>query len=120
MEPRARPPEDILPAYFFECWVPEAVASDETRRSKLGDTEAVVVFRLAGEGGGEFTLEIGDGAVRGRAGAADAPDLAVALDVSTWRDLNAGRLSAPEAVLKRRMRFEGNFLLGLKLHLLLG
>jgi putative sterol carrier protein len=120
VDTRARPPDDVLPAYFFECWIPEAVQADEERRRKLGDTEATVVFDLAGEGGGVFTIEIVGGAVRGRAGGAQEPDLRVELDVATWRDLNAGRVSAPEAVLKRRMRFHGSFLLGLKLHLILG
>jgi putative sterol carrier protein len=120
VEQRARPPEDILPAYFFTCWVPEAVAADESRRSRLGDTEATVVFRLEGESGGEFTVEIAGGEVRGHEGGVPEPDLAVELDVATWRDLNAGRISAPEALLKRRMRFHGNFLLGLKLHFILG
>ena len=120
MSTRARPPEDILPAYFFECWVPEAVAGDEERRRKLGNTEATVVFELAGEGGGVFTLEIAGGAVRGKPGASEPADLRVELDVQTWRSLNAGQISAPEAVLKRQMRFHGSFLLGLKLHLILG
>lgn len=120
VEERARPPEDILPAYFFTCWVPEAVAADAERRRRLGDTEATVVFHLAGEGGGDFTVEIGDGAVHGREGGAEAPDLEVDLDMDTWRALNAGRISAPEAVLRRHLRFHGSFLLGLKLHLILG
>jgi putative sterol carrier protein len=117
---RVRPPADILPAYFFECWVPEAVAADEDRRRKLGDTEATVVFCLQGEGGGDFTVEILRGVVRGRAGAAEDPDLRVELEVETWRSLNAGRISAPEALLKRYLRIHGSFLLGLKLHLILG
>lgn len=120
MEQRARPPEDILPAYFFECWVPEAVAADADRRRRLADTEATVVFTLLGEGGGVFTVEIAEGRVRGREGGIEEPDLRVELEVETWRSLNAGRISAPEAVLKRQLRFHGSFLLGLKLHLILG
>ncbi len=120
MDDRARPPEDILPAYFFECWVPEAVAADPERRRRLGETRATVVFTLLGEAGGLFTVEIENGTVRGREGGVETPDLAVELDMDTWRNLNAGRLSAPEAVLKRKLRFEGSFLLGLKLHLILG
>jgi putative sterol carrier protein len=117
---RERPPEDILPAYFFECWVPEAVAADEERKRKLAGTEATVVFTLKGEGGGVFTIEVAGGQVRGREGGTPSPDLAVELDVDTWRSLNAGRTSAPEALLTRKLRFEGSFLLGLKLHLILG
>jgi putative sterol carrier protein len=120
---RARPPEDIRPVDFFLRWVPDAVASDPDRQQKLGDTEAVVVFDLAdldGPDGGAFTITIANGVVAAREGSVTSPDLRVFLDVGTWRQLNAGQISAPEAVLKRKLRFEGSFLLGLKLHLILG
>ena len=52
-------------------------------------------------GGGLYWLEIGDGQVRGDAGKLDAPDLdALATDVETWRQLNAGEIKAPTAVMK--------------------
>jgi len=118
--PRARPPADILPSDFFLRWVPEAVAQDAERQQKLGDTQATVVFDLSGPDGGIYTVLIDQGRVAGREGAAEDPNLTVHLDVATWRRLNRGETSAPEAVLKRKLRFEGDFLLGLKLHLILG
>ena len=42
------------------------------------------------------------------------------LDVTTWRLLNSGELSAPEAFLRRRVRLEGNLALAIKLHLIIG
>ena len=42
------------------------------------------------------------------------------LDVETWRALNRGELSAPEAFLRRRVRLEGDHALAVKLHLILG
>lgn len=117
---RARPPESILPAEFFLRWVPEAVERDPDRRQKLANTEATVVFDLSGPDGGVYTVRIENGSVEGREGAAEDPDLHVHVDVATWRKLNAGETSAPEAVLRRQLRFEGSFLLGLKLHLILG
>jgi putative sterol carrier protein len=42
------------------------------------------------------------------------------VDVETWRALNRGELSAPEALLRRRLRISGNLVLALKLHLILG
>jgi putative sterol carrier protein len=116
---RARPPADILPSDFFLHWVPEIVAQDTERQQKLGDTRATVVFHLTGAGGGSYTVRIESGRVEGREGAAEDPDLHVHLDVATWRRLNNGETSAPQAVLKRQLRFEGSFLLGLKLHLIL-
>ncbi len=117
---RVRPPDDILPARFFLSWVPEAVAGDSERRERLGDTEATIVFELTGDEGGVYTMEIAAGRVVGREGAAPDPDLRVQLDVATWRKLNRGEISAPEALLKRKLHLRGSFLLGLKLNLILG
>jgi putative sterol carrier protein len=116
----AGPPGDISPLEFFTHWVPEAVAADESRRGKLAGTEAQIVFELSGEEGGSFTVSIADGAVRGAEGSVDEPDLRVVVDVDTWRRLNSGDISAPEALLKRKVKLHGDFLLGLKLHLILG
>jgi putative sterol carrier protein len=120
MSERAVPPDDIPPVEFFTRWVPQAVARDEDRRRRLATTRAVVEFELVGEGGGFFTLQIDEGRVEGAAGAAPEPDLRVRVDVPTWRDLNRGDLSAPEALLRRRVQIHGSFLLALKLHLILG
>ena len=77
-------------------------------------------FSLSGWGGGAFTVRIANGVVEGVEGGADDPDLRVELDIGAWRQLNSGELSAPEALLKRQLRFHGSFLLGLKLHFILG
>ncbi len=120
MRTRAVPPADIAASEFFTRWLPEVVAADEERRRRLADTCAVLVFELAGEGGGSFTLHLEDGSVRGSVEPAEAPELRVRLDVATWRALNAGALSAPEALLCRRLQVEGDFVLALKLHLIIG
>ena len=116
---RIRPPEDITPVEFFTRWVPDAVAADSTRRERLGETCAAIEFTLEGEAGGVFTLSIEAGAVAGSQGAAEHANLRVCVDVDTWRSLNRGDLGAPEAVLRRKLRLQGDFLLGLKLHLIL-
>ena len=120
MGTRAVPPPDIAPLEFFERWVPERVATDASRRERLGGTRAVLVFELDGDGGGHFTLHIEEGRVAGRGGASASADLWVRLDVETWRALNQGELSAPEAFLRRRVRLEGDLALAVKLHLILG
>ncbi len=117
---RTAPPEDISPLDFFTRWVPQAVAGDPERRRKLGATQATIVFELKGEGGGSYCLRIDAGSVEGFLGGAEAPDLVVNVDVPTWRALNRGELSAPEALLRRKVKLQGDFVLGLKLHLILG
>jgi putative sterol carrier protein len=117
---RARPPADITPEDFFTRWVPDSVGADEDRRRKLTGVDAAIVFELAGEGGGDFTIHIVGGRVDGLVGGRDKADLRVCVDIATWRELNSGEISAPEALLRRRVKLEGDFLLGLKLHLILG
>lgn len=120
MSDRAVPPEDIHPADFFTRWVPERVGADHDRRRRLGDTVATLEFELIGDGGGLYTLTLEAGMVRGWEGPAEEPDLRIRLDVQTWKALNTGELSAPEAFLRRRVLLEGNLMLAVKLHLIIG
>ncbi len=120
MAERAVPPPDIAPAEFFTRWIPETVERDAQRRRRLGATDAVLAFELEGPGGGCFTVSVRHGAVSGAEGEPPQADLRVRLDVATWRQLNSGELSAPEALLRRRLHLQGNLALAIKLHLILG
>ena len=120
MAERAAPPDDISPHEFFTRWVPELVRTDEQRRRKLGDTTARIVFDFVDAEHGAYTIHIDGGEVRGVEGPVDGPDLTVRVDVETWRSLNRGELSAPEAALRRRVKLTGDLILALKLHVILG
>ena len=120
MAGRPLPPDDIAPDEFFTRWIPEIVAADAERRARLGAADHVLLFELEGDGGGLFHLRVREGMVEGYCGAPERVDLRVRLDVVTWRELNRGALSAPEAFLRRRVRLEGNLALALKLHLIIG
>jgi putative sterol carrier protein len=117
---RAVPPADIAPAEFFTRWLPEVVRADAERRERLGGTAAILEFELEGEGGGHFHVRVEDGEVRGFVGAAQDADLRVRVDLASWRELNAGTLSAPLALLRRRVHLSGNLVLAVKLHLIIG
>jgi putative sterol carrier protein len=117
---RARPPDDIAPGDFFTRWVPEAVDGDPQRRARLGETDAVIEFELTGEATGTWTVRVESGRVSGHHGGNAHADLRVRVDTATWRALNRGELSAPEALLRRKVHLRGSFLLALKLHLILG
>lgn len=120
MAQRARPPDDISPADFFTRWLGESVAADAERRRRLGETRAVLLFEVTGDGGGAYTVFVDRGAVRGEEGRVHDPDLEIEVDLPTWRRLNAGELSAPEAALRRRVKLRGDLFLAVKLHLILG
>lgn len=123
MPERAVPPRDIAPHDFFTRWVPDVVRTDERRRRQLSATRAVLEFHLVdqeGEEGGIFALHIEEGEVRGRPGEAPEADLRVRLDLTTWRALNEGSMSAPEAFLRRRVELRGDLRLAVKLHVIIG
>jgi len=117
---RAVPPDDITPEEFFLRWVPAAVASDPARRERLAGKPVRIEFELEGLGGGRFGVHLEDGGVSGSVGPLAEADLRVRTDVATWRALNRGELSAPEAFLRRRVHLKGNLMLAVKLHLILG
>ena len=119
MPERPVPPEDISPLEFFTCWLPEMVAADHERRRKLGNTEARIVFAFDEPEHGAYTLYIGSGLVRGEADRVADPDLEVRVGLETWRSLNRGEMSAPEAALRRRLTLAGDLVLALKLHIIL-
>ena len=120
MSDRFVPPDDIAPAEFFTHWVPLAVERDPSRRDRLGHTPHDLEFTLEGEGGGVFGVHIADGGVRGSVGPVPDADLRIRLDVATWRALNRGDLSAPEAFLRRKVHLKGSLVLAVKLHVILG
>lgn len=120
MARRPHPPDDITPTEFFTHWVPQAVDDDPDRRARLGDANAIIEFQLSGESAGIWTIRVEGGRVAGREGGNEHCDLRVLVDTDTWRALNRGEMSAPEALLRRRIHLKGSFLLALKLHLILG
>ena len=120
MSERAAPPDDISPEEFFTRWVPEAIANDPVRRARLGEAPIDLEFTLEGEGGGVYAVRIRDGVMHGSAGPLAEAQLRVRTDVATWRELNRGEMSAPEAFLRRRVHLHGKLLLAVKLHLILG
>jgi len=117
---RARPPDDIAPEEFFRRWAPDAVNGDPERRAKVEGLNARIQFELAGPGGGSFWLELSNGSARGDSGQLDAPDLVLSTDLDTWRQLNAGLIKAPTAVMRGKLRFQGSMYLALKVHFIIG
>lgn len=58
--------------------------------------------------------------MQGSVGPVETPHLRARTDVASWRELNRGSLSAPEAFLRRRVKLEGKLFLAVKLHAILG
>ncbi len=119
MSQRALPPDDISPHEFFTSWAPNAVRTDPERTKRLDGMYARIQFLISGADGGPFHLHIANGEIWGAAGHIEAPDVTLAVDVETWRQLNAGAIKAPEAVMAGKLKFKGNMYLALKIHFII-
>ena len=117
---RAKPSETITPEEFFSSWIPKSVHDDPQRRKGVEEVNACIRFLLSGEGGGAYDVLLSGGEVSGGEASEDPADLTLQLSMETWRGLNRGSITAPEALIKRQLKVQGNLRLALKLHLILG
>jgi len=94
-----RPPSDIAPQTFFEEWLPgEYRKLVDATDSKPAPPDTTVVFKLAGEGGGDWTITVKDGELDGAAGAAETADFIFALSTVDWRAIIVGEDGAPQLI----------------------
>lgn len=85
-------PDSVTPAQFFEELMPMGFAAQP---QEGGNTprDFKIQFRLTGDGGGDWTVEVKDGKMTGAKGLSDA-NLTVTLSENDWRDAVLGRNGA--------------------------
>ena len=77
-------------------------------------------LRITGVDDGDWMVRLGDGELSYAATTdADAPDVSLTMDVGTWTDIVAGRVTAPAAVMDGRIGLEGDVMKALSLEALL-
>lgn len=92
---------DLMPVFYW----PE----------RRGDLRATYLFDLEGEGGGQWTLQIGEGHCRSSEGLLHHANVRFTTRPAHWLDLQTKELGSLRALLTRRLRIKGNFRLALKL-----
>lgn len=97
---------------WFERVVPERVRE---RPQTVRGVHGTVVFRITGEGGETWTLQVDDPAVRAEPGEASRPDLTLTLDRATFLAIANGTLTGSAAYKQGKVKVSGNLLLGLQL-----
>src|SRR5439155_25732195 len=81
---------------------------------------AAVRLNVTGVDEGDWVLRVGPGGVQyALTTADDRPDVTLTMDVSTWTDIIAGRVTAPAAVMDGRIDLEGDVMKALSLEALL-
>lgn len=89
-------------------------------RNRADDVNATYQFTMEGEGGGQWNMRIGDGRADTADGAANPYDCEIKTKPALWMDLASGDLSAPVAIMTRRVKLGGNPALAMKLSGLFG
>lgn len=75
---------------------------------KAGDMNAVILFDLSGEGGGQWSVKIADGACDITKGAADSPKATVRMDAGDYKDMITGKLNPMMAFMSGKVKVEGD------------
>jgi putative sterol carrier protein len=73
-----------------------------------GTWETVIQFNVAGEGGGNWTMEVKGGKCDVRTGTADAPKATVETDAETWVGINTGKVNPMQAFMTGKIKVKGN------------
>ncbi len=75
---------------------------------KAGDMNAVILFDLSGDGGGQWSVTIANGACDIVTGAADSPKATVRMDAGDYHDMITGKLNPMMAFMSGKVKVEGD------------
>ena len=87
---------------------------------KAGDMNAVILFDLSGEGGGQWSVKIAAGACEVVQGAADNPKSTVRMDAGDYHDMVTGKLNPMMAFMSGKVKVEGDLNTVMKFQQLFG
>lgn len=101
---------------ILELKIPAKVRAHPEVGKSIG---GIVVFDLAGEGGGQWTLDLTTETVEVRAGATDGAKVTLAMTATDFVAMVNGELSAQKAFLTGKLKVKGDMGTALKLGKLL-
>ena len=104
------------PIEWFDRELPEKVRNDP---SKVSGFKGVLAFAITGDRGGEWVVRIADGKLEVREGTDPAAGFKVRMADNHFVDMINGKLSGQKAFMTRKLKFEGNVMMAMKLRPLL-
>ena len=83
---------------------------------KASGLEATIQFLISGQDGGNFVLHINNGTCTADEGLEASPTLTLRMSSETYIGMAIGKLKGPQAFFMRKLRFEGETKLLMKMH----
>jgi len=81
---------------------------------KAAGMNKTIQIDLNGDGGGQWAIQIADGAISVNEGQADAPNLTLKMDAGDYVDLVHGRANAMNLFMAGKVKVEGDITLAMK------
>ena len=99
---------DTVAGFFSEL-------ESKVNPEKTAGMNATYQFDITGDGGGKWYVKIADGAVDVGEGEAEAPNITLNADASSWLDIVNGKTSGQTAFLMGKLKIQGDMSLAMKL-----
>ena len=102
--------EATTPKEFIEKELPAKFDGE-----KAAGLTAVVQFKIAGDNGGEWFINIKDKKLEVNQGASPSPNITLSMKDADYMALVTGKLSGQKAFMTGKLKFKGDMALGMKL-----
>ena len=104
------------PKDWFETELPQKVKDDP---SKIAEFNGVMTFKITGDNGGEWSLDIKDSVLNVIEGGPEKPDILVTMKSPDFVNFINGKLNGQMAFMTGKLKVKGNMQLAMKLNTLL-
>jgi len=91
----------------------------EVDPTQVQGVNAVILFDLAGEGGGKWTVRLEDGALTLEEGETATPNMTLSMDAQDLIALSNGELNPVSAFMQGRIKVSGDMALAMRMQSLL-
>ena len=89
--------------------------SESADSQKLSGLDAVLLFDLSGEKGGQWTATVADGSLSVAKGSADSPTMTLKMTAEDFVAMINGELNAMAAFMQGKIKIEGDMSIAMRL-----